>query len=127
MVLKNYERRRQIAVLQMKRVTTIPYCKEERETHFWHAEIDGDVITVETSERYWNTKLKKQGWHLKEEGRTADGRWVYSVYEAPIHALSIRSSVKVKREMTEEQRQAARERMANIRKKKDSKAGSADV
>ena len=105
----------------MKKVTLSSYSREERETHFWHAEIDGDVITVETSERYWNTRLRKQGWELKEEGRTPTGKWVYSVYEAPIYALSVRSAKKIKREMTEEQRQAARERMANIRSKKNEK------
>ena len=101
----------------VKRVTVSAYSREERETHFWHAEMDGDVVFAETSERYYNTKMKKQGWKLKEEGRTISGKWVYSVYEVSMHALSIRSANKIKREMTDEQKSAARDRLAEARKK----------
>ena len=101
----------------MKTVLTESYCKEERETHFWHDEID-DHWECETSERKWNTKLQKAGWTLKEEGRNADGNWVYSIYEAPPFALSVRSATKVKREMTDEQKQTARERMLALQNKK---------
>ena len=102
---------------EVKRVTTMPYSKEERETHFWHCELDGNVLSVETSERYYNTKMRKHGWKLVEEGRTPEGKWVYSVYEVPLHALSIRSAEKIKREMTDEQKAAARDRLAKAREK----------
>ena len=101
----------------MKKVTVNSYFKEERETHIWHCELDGDKIVAETSERSFNTKMKKHGWKPVEEGRTAEGRWVYSVYEVPIRALSFRSPEKQVRNMTEEQKQAARERLANARSK----------
>ena len=101
----------------MKQVFIDSYCKEERETHFWHDEVS-NIWCCETSERKWNTKLQKAGWILTEEGRNADGNWVYSVYEAPSFALSVRSAVKVKREFTEEQIQAARERMFALQNKK---------
>lgn len=101
----------------VKIVLTSPYFKEERETHFFHSELDGDEMIVETSERVFNTKMRKQGWNLIEEGRTASGKWVYSVYKVPMRAVGIRSPEKIKREMTEEQRNAARERLANARKK----------
>lgn len=101
----------------MKIVATDSYSKEERETHFWHDEIS-DKWSCETSERVWNTKLQRAGWTLVEEGRNGKGQWVYGVYEAPSYALSVRSAVKAKREMTEEQKQAARERMIALQNKR---------
>lgn len=105
----------------VKRVVCSAYCREERETHFWHAEMDGDVVTVETSERVWNTKLRKHGWKLVEEGRTVEGKWVYSVYESRQGALSIRDNEKRQRDMTDEQREAARQRLMDARNKRFNK------
>ena len=101
----------------MKIVLIDSLTREERETLFNHDEIS-DKWTCETSERVWNTKLQKAGWTLTEEGRNTKGQWVYSVYEAPSFALSVRSAIKVKREMTEEQKQAARERMIALQNKR---------
>lgn len=101
----------------MKIVSIDSFCKEERETLFNHDEID-DKWTCETSERVWNTKLQRAGWTLIEEGRNGKGQWVYSVYEAPSYALSVRSAVKAKREMTEEQKQALADRLSTARNKK---------
>lgn len=102
----------------MKIVATDSYSKEERETHFWHDEID-DRWTCETSERVWNTKLQRAGWTLVEEGRNGKDQWVYSVYEAPSYALSVRSATKSKRAMTDEQKQMLSERLSLARSKKN--------
>ena len=101
----------------MKTVLVDSFTREKRETLFNHDEVS-DKWICETSERTWNTKLQKAGWTLIEEGRNSKGNWVYSIYQAPSFALSVRSAVKVKREMTEEQKQAARERMITLQSKR---------
>ena len=102
----------------MKQVFIDSYCKEERETHFWHDEVS-NIWCCETSERIWNTKLQRAGWNLKEEGRNDKNQWVYSVYEAPSFALSVRSATKSKRAMTDEQKQMLSERLSLARSKKN--------
>lgn len=98
----------------MKIVGTEAYCKEERETHFWHSELD-DYWCCETSERKWNTKLKNKGWELIEEGRTPAGNWVYSVWKAPSYALGIRSVEKIQRVMSEEHKAKMLEGLAKAK------------
>ena len=103
----------------MKIVLVEPFTKEERETHFWHSELD-DYWCCETSERKWNTKLKNKGWELIEEGRNSADNWVYSVWKAPTFSLRVRSTEKSQRTMTEEHKAKLLEGLANAKSARQS-------
>lgn len=101
----------------VKTVTTESLTREERETFFNHDEMS-DKWICETSERIMKTKLKRAGWTLIEEGYSSKGNWVYGVYEAPFYALSVRSAVKIKKEISDEQRQALSVRLSDARNRR---------
>lgn len=61
-------------------------------------------------EKYAN-RCKKQGWTQISETRHTDSYFVSAEFTAPAKAISIRNVNLPKREMTEEQRQVASERL----------------
>ena len=84
---------------------------------------DGETATVWTSDRTVMTKLdklvkdgKNKLWRLKEESRLLDGELASKTYETDKRLISFRANIK-KMEFTNEQKQAAAERMRNLRKK----------
>lgn len=56
------------------------------------------------------TRFLKQGWIETSVTTLPDGTWVASTFEAPYHAIGIRSSEKKARELTDEQRKELSER-----------------
>ena len=60
--------------------------------------------------RLLNSRFLKQGWTETSVTTLPDGTWVASTFEAPYHAVGIRSSEKKVRELTEEQRKELSER-----------------
>lgn len=95
---------------------------EEQETtvSFYRNE---DTMRIFTSDNTTLTYLKKRleanpnEWKCWEAGRTASGDVVGYFFEAPKKYLSFRTESK-ERVMTDEQRQAAAERMRELRSKK---------
>ena len=84
---------------------------------------DSETATIWTSDRTVMTKLdklvkdgKNKLWRLKEESRLLDGELASKTYETDKRLISFRANIK-KMEFTDEQKQAAAERMRNIRKK----------
>ena len=78
---------------------------------------DSDVCTVYTSDSTVMTKLDKLAenensphWKLKSEHKTTDGELVGKTYETNKRLISFRANITT-REMTEEQKEAAAERM----------------
>ena len=78
---------------------------------------DSDICTVYTSDSTVMTKLDKLAesekaplWKLKEEHRLQNGELVGKTYETHKRLISFRADI-VTREMTEEQKEAAAERM----------------
>lgn len=85
---------------------------------------NSDICTVYTSDNTVMTKLdklveneKSPCWKLKAEHRSHSGELVGKTYETHKRLISFRSDI-VTREMTEEQREAAAERMKEWREKK---------
>ena len=74
----------------------------------WTAEIYTNI------HKYHNRCIK-QGWTQISETVHKDGSWVASEFIAPAKAISIGNAVRPKRQMSEEQRQAAKERMQKWR------------
>lgn len=84
---------------------------------------DSETATIWTSDRTVMTRLdkfvkdgKNSSWRLKEESRLLDGELASKTYETNKRLISFRANIG-KRELTDEQKQAAAERMRNIRKK----------
>ena len=93
---------------------TLAYGMDERETIFLYSEID-NVWTISTNVRKHITKLMKRPEVYKvirEEKDEETGRTI------SIEVLSPFPRPKVKREMTEEERKAASERMRLMREKR---------
>ena len=83
---------------------------------------DGDsmVAVIDTSIAKYATKCRRQGWKEIEQVQYIDGTWVSSVFKAPAKAISIGKAERVKRNFTDEQKQAAAERMRTIAKRHSS-------
>ncbi len=90
---------------------TIPdrLTKEERECILIYSEIDNKWV-ADVSVAKLKTRFLKQGWTETSVTTLQDGTWVASTFEAPYHAVGIRSSEKKIRELTEEQRKELSER-----------------
>lgn len=93
-----------------EREMTINIALNENEE--WIAEIYTNI------HKYYN-RCKKQGWKQTSETIHTDGSWISATFEAPAKAITIGKANKPKRQMTEEQKQAAAQRMANWRKIKE--------
>jgi len=87
--------------------------RAERETHFYLNEEENKWYADSFILRDIN-KLKKQGWELISEDYYKDGSVAHARFVAPRHALSIRKAEKLKRKLSEEQREALSKRMKNI-------------
>ena len=89
---------------------------EERETHLW---IDGDDrwYMETTIAKDWKAALK-QGWEQESVIYDDFGAVVCMTFSAPRHAVTIRSAVKQRRTMTNEQKEAAALRLALARVRK---------
>lgn len=85
---------------------------------------DSDICTVYTSDSTVMTRLDKLAdsdkaphWKLKEEHRLQGGELVGKTYETHKRLISFRADIAT-REMTEEQKEAAAERMKEWQEKK---------
>lgn len=85
---------------------------------------DSDICTVYTSDSTVMTKLDKlvenpkaPHWKLKEENKTSDGEVVGKTYITHKRLISFRANIST-RELTEEQREAAAERMKKYQEQK---------
>lgn len=85
---------------------------------------DSDICTVYTSDSTVMTKLDKLAesekapiWKLKEEHKLQSGELIGKTYETHKRLVSFRADI-VTREMTEEQKKAAAERMRAWREEK---------
>lgn len=94
---------------------------DERELHIWINENDKDYIYAETSIFKYINKFNKLGWEKVNEQYYEDGTIESVTYKVPLCAISFRKPVKMKREMTEEQKEAARERMKMMVERRKSK------
>jgi hypothetical protein len=74
---------------------------------------------IYTNIHKYHNRCIKQGWKQTSETLHIDGTWVASTFEAPAKAITIGKANKPKRQMTDEQRIAAAERMAKWRETKD--------
>lgn len=92
-----------------------PISIDERETHFFY---NGDEVWCDTTTPAVWRKCQKQGWTVVSQ-TTYDGNVVGMILRAQKHALSIRNAESSRREMTEEQRLAAAERLRAAREKKN--------
>lgn len=85
---------------------------------------DSDICTVYTSDSTVMTKLDKlvenpkaPRWKMKEEHRLQSGELVGKTYETHKRLISFRADIST-REMTEEQKEAAAERMKEWQERK---------
>lgn len=97
----------------------IPVNEQETVINFTR---DSDKATVYTSDTTMLTKLHKLMKKTPEEWRlvhqdTVDGQVVSETFECPKKLISLRASI-ISRVMTEEQRQAAAERLRKARENK---------
>lgn len=97
----------------------IPVNEQETVINFTR---DSDKATVYTSDTTMLTKLHKlikktpEEWRLVHQD-TVDGQVVSETFECPKKLISLRASI-ISRVMTEEQRQAAAERLRKARENK---------
>lgn len=89
---------------------------DERETILSYNEAD-NFWEVYTAVRKHMNKFEKLGWEVTNIEYYPDGEVFGKFYKVPNRAISFRSPVK--REVTEEQRQAARERFQRYVQKHD--------
>ena len=87
---------------------------EERETTLNYNEADNCWEVYTAVSKHIN-KFDKLGWECTNIEYYPDGEVSGKFYKVPNCAISFRSPVKIKRSMTEEQRQAARERLQKLR------------
>ena len=90
-------------------VVTERLSKDEHECLLSYSEVDNKWC-ADVSVAKLRTKFVKKGWTETSQTVLEDGTWQASTFEAPYHAVSIRSPEK--RELSEEQKQAIRERFA---------------
>lgn len=81
------------------------------------------VAELYTNIHKYCTKCLRQGWTQTSETLHKDGTWISATFIAPAKAISIGKAIKVKRQMTEEQKQAAKERMQKWHEQKQQKEG----
>ena len=99
-----------------EKILTSRLIQDERETHFY---IDGQKVICDSTEPKYFNKCLRQGWTPIAKTVYTDGTVCGMILEAPAKAISIRNAKVKKRVMTEEQIEAARERMKNLHKNKE--------
>lgn len=99
----------------------LPVFEQETSISFMR---DSDICTVYTSDSTIMTKLDKlvenpkaPRWKLKEEHRLQSGELVGKTYETHKRLISFRADIST-RELTEEQKEAAAERMKEWQERK---------
>lgn len=105
----------------IKRTTNSRVTAEEREvTINLYPNENGEwtAFLYTCVEKYAN-RCKKQGWTQISETRHTNGYFISAEFTAPAKAISIRNANPPKREMTEEQREAASKRFQGYRKSKE--------
>lgn len=98
-----------LKISSKKIITPDRLIKEERECILIYSEIDNKWV-ADVSVAKLKTRFLKQGWIETSVTTLPDGTWVASTFEAPYHAIGIRSSEKKVRELTDEQRKELSER-----------------
>lgn len=73
------------------------------------------IAEIYTNIHKYHNRCIKQGWKQISETTHNDGSWVASEFIAPAKAISIGKAIRPKRQMSEEQKQAAKERMQKWR------------
>lgn len=86
--------------------------REERETLILYNEVDDEFI-IDSSVQKHIRKFDKLGYECTDTQLYDDGTVCSKSYKVPVRSISFRSPEK--RKVTEEQRQAARERFAKMR------------
>lgn len=107
----------------------LPVFEQETTVNFYR---DSDICTIYTSDSTVMTKLDKlvenpkaPYWKMKEEHRLQSGDLVGKTYETHKRLISFRADIST-RELTEEQKEAAAERMKEWQeRKRQEKADSA--
>lgn len=89
--------------------------REERETLILYNEVDDEFI-IDSSVQKHIRKFDKLGYECTDTRNYDDGTVCSKSYKVPVRSISFRSPEK--RKVTEEQRQAARERFAKMRAEK---------
>lgn len=90
--------------------------RDERETAVTYNEADG-YWEIYTAVKMHMNKFEKLGYECTHVERYEDGEIMAKFYKVPRYAVSFRSPEKIKREMTDEQREAARERLKRLHDK----------
>lgn len=89
--------------------------REERETLILYNEVDDEFI-IDSSVQKHIRRFDKLGYECTDTQLYDDGTVCSKSYKVPVRSISFRSPEK--RKVTEEQRQAARERFAKMRAEK---------
>lgn len=90
------------------------YTAEEREVHIWLDDIDR-VWRAEASIPKYIRSFQRAGWKQVASEVNDDGVEIYAAFEALTHAITIRKAEKVKRVLTDEQREEAARRLSGVR------------
>lgn len=108
----------------------LPVYEQETTVNFYR---DSDICTVYTSDSTVMTKLDKLAenpkaphWKLKEEHRSQSGDLVGKTYETHKRLISFRADIST-RELTEEQKEAASERMKEWQDRKRQKKADSSL
>lgn len=94
--------------------TQIKYSKEERETHLWY-DPERKLWTMESNISKHFNKAVKQGWNIEKKFIDDDGIVSSMLLTAPERGIGIRSPEKRQVDMSDEQKDAIRERLRNSR------------
>jgi hypothetical protein len=94
------------------------WCKEELETHLWYDPIE-NIWKAYTNIKGDYIRFKKRNWKIISERIAENGQFVDAEFEARRGAIKIGNAEK--REYTEEQKNALRERMLKMQEARKNK------
>lgn len=97
---------------------SMPHCKEEREVLITYNESEDKWEAYCTSSKFARKFLKK-GWTVKGIERFPNGDLCSISFSAPLYGLRIMNPENVKRNLSEEEKNILRERLASIRQQKN--------
>jgi len=98
--------------------TNVKLTKDERETILLYSESDNCWV-ADSSVAKNIRKFEKQGWECTGKQYYPDGTLMAAQFKAPYHAINIRPFEKIKREMSDEQRQVMSERMKKMQESRN--------
>lgn len=90
------------------------YSVEERETHIYIDEVEKKWIAESSIPKYIRG-FQRAGWTQTCSYCDEEGREIYGAFEAPAHAITVRKAEKRISSMTDEQKEAAANRLAVAR------------